>query len=254
MAAEAAANTIQCTQCGGETPLPSGQRFVECQFCDATLFVDRSGVLNHYRLPRLLDVAQATAALRRWMAGNATVKDLDRKSSIAALEPVSFPMWMFRTREKGGEVVYVQPAAATPIPQLADLQVPAGKLEPYKVVEGGAAALDVTIPLATARAWLEQRGVGAVTEAALVRVPLWRGRYTYRDESYQALVDGSTGAVLAAVYPEKSESPYYLVAALGVVLFGIEGLVIGNLLVKLVAYAVTAVPLTLVAYWVARKV
>ena len=45
-----------------------------------------------------------------------------------------------------------------------------------------------------------------------------------------------------------------LVAVLGLILFGAEGLLIGNLFTKLVAYIVTAVPLTLLAYWVARKV
>ena len=59
---------------------------------------------------------------------------------------------------------------------------------------------------------------------------------------------------MSAVYPEKAESPFYLVAGLGLVLFGLEGLLISNLFYKLMAYAVTAVPLTLLAYWVARKV
>ena len=54
--------------------------------------------------------------------------------------------------------------------------------------------------------------------------------------------------------PEKAESPYFLVAALGLILFGVEGLLISNLVAKFVAYAITAVPLTLLAYWVARKV
>ena len=64
----------------------------------------------------------------------------------------------------------------------------------------------------------------------------------------------ATGAVMAAVYPEKAESPFYLVAGLGLLLFGLEGLLIGNLFYKLIAYTLTAVPLTLLAYWVARKV
>ena len=60
--------------------------------------------------------------------------------------------------------------------------------------------------------------------------------------------------MLAAVYPEKAESPYVLIAVLGLVLFGLEGLAISNPVLKILAYAVTAIPLTLIAYWVARKV
>ncbi len=254
MSSEATASKIACTQCGGESPLPSGERFVRCGFCGATLFVDRAGVVSHYRVPPLLGEEEARAALRRWMAGNETVKDLDEKSRIEGLAAVSFPMWLFRVQGKGGEEVRVEPAAPTPIPQLADLKVPAGRLEP---VTGEAAAVErvtATVPLATAREWLDQRAPGPVVETALVQVPLWRSRYTYDGREYQALVDASTGTVLAAVFPEKAESPYFLVAVLGVLLFGIEGLLISDPLAKLLAYAITAVPLTLVAYFVTRKV
>jgi hypothetical protein len=87
-----------------------------------------------------------------------------------------------------------------------------------------------------------------------VRLPLWRCRYRFNGETYQAFVDASTGAVIAAVFPEKAESPYYLVAGLGLLLFTVEGLAISNPAVKFVAYVITALPLLLLAYWVARKV
>ncbi len=251
---QAPGSTVSCPQCGGESPLLSGQQLLRCRFCDATLFVDRSGVVSHYRLPALLDRDQAEAALRRWMAGNETVKHLDRKSTIESLELVSFPMWMFRARADRGEEVHVEPAAPTPIPQIADLEVPAGRLEPYQEQEDSATAFPVTIPLETARGWLDQRGIERVTETALVQVPFWIGHYLYEGQRFRALVEGSTGTVLAALYPEKAESPYVLIVALGIFLFGVEGLLIGNLALKFIAYLLTAVPLTLLAMWVARKV
>lgn len=243
-----------CTQCGGEGALESGQRFLTCRFCDATLFVDRSGVVSHYRLPRLLVADEAEAALRRWMAGNDTVKDLDRKSVIETVEAVSFPVWLFRVQAPDGEEVFIEPAAPSAIPQLADLKLPAGQLEPYRAEEDEVEAIPETIPLETAKGWLEQTGSVRVTETALVRLPLWRCHYSFDGQSYRALVDASTGAVMAAVFPEKAESPYFLVAGLGIVLFTIEGLAISNPAVKLIAYALTAIPLLLLAYWVARKV
>ncbi len=102
-----------CTQCGGEGALESGQRFLTCRYCNATLFVDLSGVVSHFRLPRLLTADAAKAACRRWMAGNDTVKDLDRKSVIETVEAVSFPVWLFRVQVPGGEEVFIEPAAAT---------------------------------------------------------------------------------------------------------------------------------------------
>jgi hypothetical protein len=247
-------SSFSCPRCGGDNALAAGERFLVCSFCDNTLYLDRSGVVGHFRLPRLLDADKARSALNRWMTGNQTVKDLDRKSSVVEMTAMTFPMWLFRSRRAGSEEVFVEPAAPTPIPQLADLKVPAGELEPFQGSEDGAEQVMTTISLETARGWLTERGVDSVSESSLVEIPLWRVRYRYDGKEYQALVDGSTGSVLATVYPEKSESPFVLVAVLGLLLFGIEGLVITNLAFKFVAYAVTALPLVLIAYWVTRKV
>lgn len=247
-------SAVLCSQCGGKNEVPTGQRFVTCVFCDSTLFVDRAQVVFHYRLPPLLAAEEATAALRRWMAGNDTVKDLDRKAKIEDLEAISFPVWLFRTAESGAERVYIEPAAPTPIPQVAELSIPAGRLEPYRPEDDDMRVIEAQVPLETAVGWLEQRQVGAIHETALVRVPFWKCRYQFEGKTFHAAVDASTGEVLAGVYPEKAESPFVLVAVLGLILFGIEGLAIGNLFAKFVAYAITAIPLTLLAYWVARKV
>ena len=270
--------TLRCPQCGGENPLPSGVRLLRCAFCDAALFVDRSGLVSHYRLPRLVDRRQAEEALRRWMAGNDTVKDLDKKATGIELAPFAFPLWMFRQRTAGGEVVHVEPAAATPEAAMADLEVPAGKLEPFRAdaaeAEGAAAGavppaaadaverVDATVPLETARGWLGQQlgagrgagGSGEITETALVHVPFWRAGYLYGGRRWSALVEGSTGVVLASVYPEKSEAPYWLVAGLGLLAFGLEGVLIYDLFWKAAAYAVTAVPLLGLAWWVTKRV
>lgn len=254
-AAPAVTNRLACPQCGGENALLSGERLLACAFCGAALYVDRSGLVSHYRLPRLLDRERAAEALRRWMAGNETVKDLDRKAAVEELVPVSFPMWFFRMRLESGEDVAVEPAAPTPVPQLADLDVPAGKLEPYAPEGGDVEEVAAGVPLATARGWVPRlRGEIEPSETALVHVPLWRCRYRFRDQPYLAYVDGSTGAVLASVFPAKSESPYYLVAGLGLLLFLAEGFLFPNLLLKAAAYVATAVPLALVAWLVARKV
>lgn len=247
---------VTCPQCGGDNTLRSGDSVFACSFCGSTLYLDRSEIVGHYRLPRLMDLDRAKAALRRWMAGNDTVKDLDRKSRLASMDAITFPMWLFRSRAGGQESTTVEPAAPTSNPLLGDLVIPAGRLDPFEGDEDGAVRVPVGIPLATAKSWVEQRGVAEddVIEVALVEVPLWRASYEFGGDRFQAVVEGSTGNVLASVYPEKSESPYVLVAVLGLVLFGIEGLVITNPLIKLIVYAVTSLPLLLLAWWVTRKV
>ena len=246
-------NSIRCPKCGAENPLSSGVRVMRCAFCDAALYVDRAGVVAHYLLPRLLSAEDAAAALRRWMAGNETVKDLDAKATLGSMQPISFPMWFFRFDAGGHEETLVEPAAATPVPQLADLRVPAGQLLAY-VPELGVEEVAAAVPLETARGWLVQRGTSEPTETALVHLPLWRSEYTFAGKSWSALVDGSTGSVIAAVFPAKAEAPYRAVAAIGLVLFIVEGLAIGNILVKLVVYGLTALPLVGLSYLVTRKV
>jgi len=250
---EVVVQTIDCPQCGGENALPSGEHFVECAFCDGKLFVDRASVVTHYRLPALLNPSGVAASLRRWMNSNDTVKDLDRKSDLAKPELVWFPLWLFRVQGAGGESVHVEPAAPTPIAGLADLEIPAGKLEPYPSGSRKEAA-DVSVPLETARRWLDQRGLGSVRESGLVHVPIWRCSYKYDGKTFEALVDGSTGTVFASVFPEKAEAPFYLIALLGMVLFTLEGLAIRNPIWKFVVFAITAIPLSLIAYLVTRRV
>jgi hypothetical protein len=247
-------STITCPQCGAGTPLPESGRLLRCAYCNATLWVDRSQVVSHYRVDVLLDREQAVSALRRWMAGNDTVKHLDRQAAVQDASLVWFPLWLFRTEAPDGEQVLVEPAAATPIPQLADLELPAGKLEPYRKPPDDGEVVPASVPLATARDWLAQRDAGEERSTALVHVPFWRCRYRFGDASFQAMVEASTGTVLAAVYPHKADSPYYVTAAVGALIFLFEGLAVSNPLWKMVVYAITAVPLTLAAWTVARRV
>ena len=67
---------------------------------------------------------------------------------------------------------------------------------------------------------------------------------------------GTGGEVKSALSaaPAKTEAPYRLVAALALIVFGIEGLLIGNPILKLLAYAVTAVPILGIAWLTMRKV
>ncbi|HUO87369.1 MAG TPA: hypothetical protein VM617_08245 [Thermoanaerobaculia bacterium] len=254
---------LRCPQCGGENVLPSGERLLPCAFCGASLWVDRSGLVSHYRLPRLLGRAAAAQALSRWMAGDDTVKDLDAKAEAVELTAVSFPLWMFRLRSPGGETVVAKPAAATTEPALADLTVPAGRLEPYRLSEevapagddgGGATAEEVaaSVPLETARQWLAN--AGEVTEIALVHVPLWHATYRFAGRSHAATVEASTGSVFASVFPAKAEAPYLAVAALGLLVFLAEGLLLSDPLLKALVMAASALPLVGVAWWVTSRV
>jgi hypothetical protein len=67
-------------------------------------------------------------------------------------------------------------------------------------------------------------------------------------------VDAVSGKVFPADYPAKAEAPFVGVAVLALAVFGIEGLVIQNLLLKILVYAVSAVPILGVAWLTSKKV
>jgi hypothetical protein len=60
--------------------------------------------------------------------------------------------------------------------------------------------------------------------------------------------------VFPAEFPAKAEAPFVGVAVLAVIVFGLEGLVIQNLIVKLAAYLISAVPILGIAWLTSRKV
>ena len=93
------------------------------------------------------------------MAGNQTVKDLDKKAQIGGSTFEYFPVWYFKRRDPDGrEQVLLEPAAATAISEIRHIQLPAGDLRKY---EDGldAQAHTPTVPLDAALAWLAERQV-----------------------------------------------------------------------------------------------
>jgi hypothetical protein len=207
------ASEVRCAQCGGALRPDEGQIFLVCPFCGSTVYLDKSQVVLHWSLTPTLDEPQARAALARWMAGNETVKDLDRKSQLTGVEFHYFPLWLLKVKDGPGERAILAPAAATSVTALRELALPAGDLVRYEVsIEGQ--SIPPSIPLETVLRWQAQVGTPAdqIREAALVHLPLFTFKYDYRGHVYTAVVEAASGRVLANLYPAKAEAPYRTVA------------------------------------------
>jgi hypothetical protein len=211
--------TLNCTQCGGELHPQEGEIFLTCPYCSATVYLDKSRVVFHWFLTPTLTPEQAAGQLARWMSGNQTVKDLDKKSQVSGQSFQYFPIWFFKVRQGQQENQAIQPAAATSITEINRLSLPAGDLRPYDAsVESQAVA--PSVPLDAAHEWLAQsRPGGEVSEAALVHIPIFIFKYSYKGSSFTALVEAATGVVLANIYPAKSEAPYYMAAGITALVF-----------------------------------
>jgi hypothetical protein len=269
MAEIEASTQLLCKQCAAALVVEQGAKYATCEYCGTVNFLDKSEAVLHYAVRPTIDDTKAAAALRRWMAGNQTVKGLDTAAQIESQVFQYFPMWLARTEENGQEEVHLKPAAALSIVELGNLRVPASDLEPYDHAMDSD-AIRASVPVTAVRAWLgENEGIaaGAIREISLVHVPIYQFKYRYKEGTYTALVDAATGQVFAAIYPEKFELPYvsiggfgclayFLAALIPIVSFSIydsaSGVGIGVLIYIAVAVAL-AVPIFLAAASISRK-
>ncbi|HMT22521.1 MAG TPA: hypothetical protein PKE20_14985, partial [Promineifilum sp.] len=103
---------LLCRQCAAPLFVEQGARYATCEFCGTVNFLDKSEAVLHYAVRPTIDDQQAAAALRRWMAGNQTVKGLDAEAKIESQAFQLFPMWLARTEQNGREVVLGTVAAS----------------------------------------------------------------------------------------------------------------------------------------------
>ena len=214
-------SVIRCTQCGGELHPDEGQIFLVCPYCNAAVYLDKSRVVFHWYLAPTLDETKARGSLARWMAGNQTVKDLDKKAQITGSSFEYFPMWYFKQKlAREEEHIWLQPGAATSVSEIRHVNLPAGDLRKYDP------SLDSqshppTVPLQAALTWLGDQKVSPqeIAEQALVHIPLYTFKYAYQNSVYTALVEAATGSVFANIFPAKAEAPYQTVGGLAAIVF-----------------------------------
>jgi len=260
---------ILCQQCTAVLPVEQGALIAVCEFCGASNAVDKSEIVLHFAARETIRKNDAASALRRWMGGNDTVKNLDKKATITSTEFQLWPMWQIRTRIQGQEKVFLKPAAAISVLDVTQLSVPASDLEPFDY-EVSVEAIDPTVPLNTVKKWLieDQRIVAnAITEKALVHLPVYIFNYSFDGRNFLAVVDAATGKVFADVFPSKLEIPYQTIGGIGCILYflaalvpavgfltgGITGLG-GGLIVYLIVGAIISVPIFIVAATISAKI
>lgn len=260
---------FRCTQCGGELHPDEGQIFLTCPYCNSTVYLDKSQVVFHWYLAPTLDEDKARASLARWMAGNETVKDLDKKAQLLGRSFEFFPIWHFKRRfENGSEQFFNIPAAATSVTEIRQLNVPAGDLRKYDPALE-AQLRPPTVTLEMALSWLAAQNIPReqLVERALVHVPVYTFKYRYQGNTYTSLVEGATGQVFANIFPAKAEVPYRLVGAVAAAVFlclasfpvigalvdGSDGYMIGLMACSAVGVIVAPAVFALAA-WVAAKI
>jgi hypothetical protein len=248
---------VSCTQCGASIEPRADERLLVCPFCSTALVLDGSATLFHEKMLPTIAAEQVPAHLRRFLGGSSTVADLDRKARLEDPQLEYFPFWAFTISEGGRERVVLEPAAPSSLQGLQGLDLPAGTTKPMTDDDtSGIPVIEPEVPAETAREWLRTRfgDETSVRKTVLYHLPLYRTPYSWKGQTYQAAVDAISGKVFPADFPSKAESPFVLVAVFALIIFGIEGLVISNPLIKIVVYLISAVPILGIAWLTSRKV
>jgi len=247
---------IKCPQCGGDVKVIEGETFLTCEYCSSAIYIDKSKVVFHYMLKATIDEAGAAASLRRWMAGSSTAKGLENEARMTKTEFIYFPIWYFKIKQAEKEHIKIQPASPSPIPGIKSLVIPAGDFRFYGPGDVANSSIkEPSVLYNSAVEWLKNEGVDAtgVSQSSLVHIPLYVFNYNYGDSAYTAIIDGSSGKVMAAEYPSKQELPYIVVGAGAAIIFFLEGMSMDFPQV-LVAYLITAFFVVIAAVYVAEKV
>jgi DNA-directed RNA polymerase subunit RPC12/RpoP len=247
---------IKCPQCGGDVKVIEGETFLTCDYCSSAIYIDKSKVVFHYMLKPTIDEAGAAASLRRWMAGSSTAKGLENEAKMNKTEFIYFPIWYFKIKQADKELIKIQPASSSPITGIKSLVIPAGDFRFYGQGDVANPAIkEPSVLYSSAVEWLKNEGVdaGDVSQSSLVHVPLYVFHYNYNQSAYTAIIDGSSGKVMAAEYPSKQELPYLVVGIGAAIIFFLEGMLM-EFPEVVVAYLITAFFVVIAAVYVAEKV
>lgn len=244
--------TIKCPKCAAPVDFDAGAKFVKCNYCSGQIYIDRSGAGFYYALPYMVDEANAVGMFRRWAAGSTRAKDLDRLAQIAGVKKKYFPVYMFKRDVGGKDVVFIEPAGSTTLPGLHNLKVPAGDLKIFdgSFDVGNAELIKPDIEMLSYTNSLP----GKPLEQSLVYFPIWKVDYVFNQKRYEVIIDGSSGEVFAAEFPQRSSGAYVLVAAAGFFAFVAEGLVAtASVPLAAILMGVTVVGVFMAALYVARR-
>ena len=220
-------DTFQCPKCGNPVIHGQNDRFVYCEHCERTYFLDSGEVVSSYILPFTLSDSETRNIFMRWTAGPEMAADLEKSVTIFSVSRHLFPLWRLSTDRQGARETVIKPARVSTLPGIPNLRIPAGELKEFSRDDdlAGAELLEPDIPLKTHLSgfW------GEVKDQALIFVPIFTIAYEYQGNSYIVVIDGSVGTVYPGVYPVRSSRPYGAVMASGIIL-GFLGAVGGLIL------------------------
>lgn len=215
-----------CPKCGAGLEVKPGTHIATCQYCQTTTYIDRSSALFFYLVPFTIDEAKAKGIFKRWSAGPAMAKELEHDVVITKFAKEYFPVFQFRRQVKDNEQVLVKPARGTTLPGMQNLSIPPGSLILFDNTASTDGA-EVLVPDLSIDSYLPNLP-GKAVDQSVVYFPVYEVTYTFKEETYELVIDGSSGDVYTGPFPGRSSGSYLSVMGLAAIL-GILGGLLGIL-------------------------
>ena len=216
---------IDCVQCGGGVEVTASQEFVQCPFCESSLYIDLSGTFPN-------QVIRPVVA--RDDAGGLVDRSL-RSQEIAGIQvqAVSLRYVPYWEVEAFGEAHWF--AARSPEnSELARIRAVSGQREVLKPEEADALGVEAPeIPLDAALAEMRRRNrlAGQPDRASMVYLPVYQVDYRFGKTTHRAFVDAVSGRVYEDDPPSSPalhlDRQFGVYMAVALAIFFLEGLVCG---------------------------
>lgn len=245
---------LPCTQCGNTVVVEDGSSFVRCFNCNQMAYAANNQLVPYYRLRPNVELNEAGAIMREWMASQAGPARLNGVAVLGQPKAYDFLFWSFTGGTSGFDRQVMVPAVHTVLRELRHVTLPSRLVNPDASIEGEDEAVVPTVPQETA---VSQAGEGDEEglQTWLVRVPVYEFPYNYNGRAYRVIVDGLSGQCLVDRFPSRPVSTWMMVLIACVMAFAIEGWVLwgtsGPWLA--LAYVFTALPAALFTWTFLRK-
>ncbi len=194
---------IKCKNCGAPLSINPGEIVSTCRYCGYTAVVgaDEPFQLEHSLILNNNNAASIENALRDWMReGFMKPGDLAKKSRILTLELRYLPFWlvpMGATSNYEGVLERISPPSRAKFLN--------SEMTSEEAVQHAKDEVEAN------QRFLAKQEVDQITsfntnfkvdKPTYIHAPIWFSTYEYKGRSYNALFDGSSGAVLRADIPQ----------------------------------------------------
>lgn len=225
---------INCSQCGADLDVLEDDYFIDCPYCNTSLYLKAHKSFPHYIVSTSLQGKHIRQIIRDFNIRfniKAEIKKYDT-------ELFYFPFWKVEFTEPSQHFLTIQPAMGSPFMWLNSFSLPGADLKFYsekylnkddRVVEASKSYTELTEGLVSSKGAINKRAI----KGSLIHYPFMRVNFTYEQREFSLWIDAAHRQLIAfepeLPPPSLKRNFSRKLFIYSIVLFLLEGIVIpGN--------------------------